>query len=88
MSSAKRWGYQDNEKLLNLFKSGQVTTTGLTSKYISTVREKHFPERISKNFLPLFRRRAREFDLDKSLAGGRQQSGKCNTLFECDFSYQ
>ena len=78
-ANAKRWGPEDDQKLLALFKKGtnngglDPTKTDLKScKY---AWERHFtgnyPE--YKNFGPLYRRKANDFCLAQDLEGARKR---------------
>tara|TARA_B100000780_G_scaffold251616_1_gene198338 strand:+ start:47 stop:328 length:282 start_codon:yes stop_codon:yes gene_type:complete len=71
------WGKEHDRKLLELFdrrtNRGKVSTEDLSKKYIESVLKKHFPGRSYKSFSPLFRKKARKYNLDKALEGERKK---------------
>jgi hypothetical protein len=73
----KKWGKEDDVKLAELFRrgarNGGVSTTDLGAKAVKAVNQEHFPERDYKNFGPLFRKKARAWNLNETLSGGRSE---------------
>jgi hypothetical protein len=73
----KKWGKEDDAKLAELFRrgprSGGVSSLDLNAKEIRKVNENHFPLRPFKNFSPLFRSKARAWNIDQSLTGARSK---------------
>ena len=71
------WGKEHDRKLLELFdrrtNRGKVSTEDLSKKYIESVLKKHFPGRSYASFSPLFRKKARKYNLDKALEGERKK---------------
>lgn len=71
------WKGEDDKKLAALFakkpSQGGVDYRDLSTKYIDSVHEKHFRTSTElKNFRPLYRRKARAWNIHKSLTGGRR----------------
>ena len=79
VGAAPKWGKQDDAKLAALFRKklskGGVSPQDLGRDNIEKVRQTHFPERAYRNFAPLFRRKARAFNVESSLAGARKAQG-------------
>ena len=75
MPREKKWGKEDDAKLQELFRKGPhkggVSTTDLDIKAIKAINQKHFPSREYKNFAPLFRKKARAWNLAETLKGGK-----------------
>jgi hypothetical protein len=75
--TAKKWGKEDDAKLAELFRlgprNGGVTTKDLSAKAVKKVNDTHFPERAYKNFVPLFRKKARAYNLNQTLNGARRK---------------
>jgi hypothetical protein len=73
----KKWGKLDDRKLSDLFRkgkpSGGVSSTALNAKDIRKVLKAHFPSREYKNFAPLFRSKARAWNIDQTLTGQRSK---------------
>ena len=73
----KKWGVEDDKKLAELFRrgprSGGISTSDLGSKAIHAIIAKHFPEREYKNFAPLFRGKARAWNVNQTLTGQRSK---------------
>jgi len=74
--SSKKWGKEDDAKLKELFRrgvrNGGVSTTDLGTKAVKEVNDKYFPNRDYKNFGPLFRKKARAWNLNSTLQGSRK----------------
>ena len=74
------WGHTENSKLQKLFiqrsNRGGVDSKNLNASHIRSVLEEHFPDRVYNNFAPLFRAKARKFNLNQELEGARQTRGK------------
>ena len=89
MSDTGKWGKDNDAKLHVLFSKpvskGGVSTTNLDQKAIEQVRQQHFPERKYRNFAPLFRKKARQWNVDQTLSGSRKPQGKYHGC-EC-FNY-
>ncbi len=75
MTPNTKWGAADDAKLAYLFrrgpKNGGVTTGDLSVTYVQSVHSKYFPARNYKNFAPLYRKKARAWNIEKSLEGSR-----------------
>jgi hypothetical protein len=73
----KKWGKGDDAKLAELFqkgpRTGGVSSTDLNAKTIHKVITGHFPTREYKNFAPLFRSKARAWNIDQALTGQRSK---------------
>ena len=69
--TATKWGkeHKRNER-------GGVNSNDLNSDYIKRVLRQHFPDRQYNNFAPLFRAKARKFNLNEALDGARQAKSK------------
>jgi hypothetical protein len=69
----KKWGKLDDRKLSDLFRKGErsgvVSSTDLNAKDIRKVLKAHFPNQEYKNFAPLFRSKARAWNIDQTLTG-------------------
>lgn len=78
--TATKWGKEHNLKLQSLFlkrnERGGVNSNDLNSDYIKRVLRQHFPDRQYNNFAPLFRAKARKFNLNEALDGARQAKSK------------
>jgi hypothetical protein len=72
----KKWGKEDDAKLASLFRKGAshqgVSSTNLSADAIKAVNDKHF-KRDNKNFAPLFRSKARAWNIDQTLIGARSK---------------
>ena len=68
------WTQADNQKLLSLFRKppskGGIDTEDLSVKAVQAIHKKHWPGEEYKNFAPLFRRKARSWNVNKTLTGG------------------
>jgi hypothetical protein len=84
----KKWGKEDDAKLAELFRrgtrTGGVSALNLNSKEIRKVHENHFPARPFKNFCPLFRSKARAWNINQSLTGARSEFMYLFCLVPCD----
>jgi hypothetical protein len=73
----KKWGKEDDAKLAELFRKGKrdggVSSDDLNQKTIKEVILKHFTNREYKNFAPLFRAKARAWNIDQRLSGARSK---------------
>jgi hypothetical protein len=76
MTTQTKWAAADDAKLSHIFrkgsKNGGVDTGDLSLAYVKSVHSKHFPARDYKNFAPLFRKKARAWNIAKSLEGSRR----------------
>ena len=74
------WNQGDDAKLRNLFikglRQGGVDSEVLDRKTINSIQQRYWSERNNDTFAPLYRRKAREFNLNKSLQGQRSAQGK------------
>ena len=74
------WNQGDNTNLRNLFERGTrnhgLDPEALDSKTIKSVIRSYWPERKYNTFAPLYRRKAREFNLDRTLSGNRSPQAK------------
>ena len=90
-ATKKAWGKNEDSKLQRLFKlrndRGGIDSEDLTQKTIKVVRETHFPDRAYKNFAPLFRSKARKWNLNNALIGARPARGKSMTLALINFLF-
>jgi len=50
-----------------------VSTADLSAKEIQKVNKEHFKEREYKNFGPLFRKKARAWNMNRTLCGSRRK---------------
>ena len=87
----KAWGVNEDLKLHRLFRirnnRGGVDYRDLTQKSVNEVQEKHFPDRPYKNFAPLFRNKARKWNINNALLGARLAQGKLMTLLLINFVF-
>lgn len=67
-----RWSKLDDINLFDLFQSGKVDATALSSFNIEQVRAEFFPDREYKNFAPLYRKKARKWNTEQAVVGGRR----------------
>ena len=85
------WGKNEDLKLHRLFKlrvdRGGINPRDLTQKYIKEVQEGHFPDRPYKSFAPLFRNKARRWNINHALLGARLSQGKLMTLLLINFVF-
>ena len=85
------WGKNEDLKLHRLFKirndRGGVDSRDLTQKSVKAVQEKNFPDRPYKNFAPLFRSKARRWNINHALLGARLSQGKLMTLLLINFIF-
>lgn len=74
-----RWGKADDAKLSKLFNTPRngVNPKDLTIEAVKSVHKQFFPEKDYKNFAPLYRAKARAFEVGKSLEGHRQSKSFC-----------
>ena len=83
-SQTQPWGKTEDLKLQKLFQlrndRGGVDPTDLQQETIKVVRVQHFPDRAYKNFAPLFRSKARKWNLNKALLNSRRATGEFTTL--------
>lgn len=73
------WTKADDAKLAALFRKGPhkgISTKDLKPKTIHQIIDQHFADKKYANFAPLFRRKARAFEIDKDLSGSRKKKGK------------
>ena len=77
MTPVKKWGKEDDAKLAELFRrgprAGGVSPRDLGNKAVESTRDKYFKEREYKNFAPLFRKKARAWNLNQTLNGARRK---------------
>ena len=89
--SNKAWGKNEDLKLHRLFRirndRGGVDSRDLTQKSVKAVQEKNFPDRPYKNFAPLFRNKARRWNINHALLGARLSQGKLMTLLLINFVF-
>ena len=90
-TSTTVWGKNEDLKLHRLFKvrndRGGVDSRDLTQKSVKAVQEKNFPDRPYKNFAPLFRSKARRWNINHALLGARLSQGKLMTLLLINFVF-
>jgi hypothetical protein len=69
-----RWGNSDDAKLTTLWNTPHngVDPTKLDVDSVKAVHSKHFPEKKYANFAPLYRHKARSFNVARSLDGHRK----------------
>jgi hypothetical protein len=79
-----KWNKGDDKKLAELFRRGKkdhgVDSKDLTKENIHKVIEKYYPDRNYKSFAPLFRTKARAYNLGQSLAGARRGKSDVSQL--------
>lgn len=79
-TSTGKWGKAQNQLLQSLFEKrldrGGISPEDTTRKTVEAVRNKYFPGRTYASFAPLFRRKARQFQLNESLNGARANDDK------------
>jgi hypothetical protein len=72
-----KWTQADNAKLKALFarapSKGGIDTRDLSVAAVKAINDKRFPDADYKNFAPLFCRKARAWNVNKTL------TGKCHT---------
>jgi hypothetical protein len=76
LAMAKKWGKEDDK---HGTAGGGVSTTDLGAKTVQKVNKRHFSDCEYKNFAPLFQKKARAWNLEKTLAGGWGKS----SCFSC-----
>lgn len=73
----KRWSKADDAKLAAYFRQGRrnggINSTDLTKSHIDEVIKEFFPDRKYSSFAPLFRNKARAWNLANSLNGSRRE---------------
>jgi hypothetical protein len=73
MTTQTKWAAADNAKLAHIFRKGPtnggVDIGDLSVAYVTSVHNKHFPARDYNNFAPLFRKKARAWNIEKSFEG-------------------
>jgi hypothetical protein len=77
MVKQARWGTADDAKLLQLFRTPHngVDATKLDVESVKAIHSKFFPEKKYANFAPLYRGKARAFNVSQTLDGHRKR--KC-----------
>ena len=82
-TTSNKWNKEQDRKLLKLFNlpesRGGISTLDLSAAKIKEVINRHFPERQYSSFAPIYRRKARAFNISKSLDGARKKSVSENT---------
>lgn len=75
MSKQARWGTADDAKLLQLFRTPHngVDPTKLDIHSVKAVYTKYFGEKKYANFAPLYRGKARQFNVSRTLDGHRKR---------------
>jgi hypothetical protein len=80
MTTQAKWGPADDAKLSHLFRKGSTNggtdTEDLGVVCVKSVWDKHFKNGDCKNFAPLHRKKARAWNLGKSLEGSRPADPK------------
>ena len=83
-SQTQPWRKTEDLKLQKLFQlrddRNGVDPTDLQQETIKVVRAQHFPDRAYKNFAPLFRSKARKWNLNNALLNSRRATGEFTTL--------
>ena len=84
----RRWGKEDDAKLSSLFATARnsVNPKDLSVAAVKAVHNKFFPEKDYRNFAPLYRAKARAFQVGKTLEGHRQRKS-IPSLSSCLYSY-
>ena len=69
-----KWGKAEDAKLANLFKAPRnlVNPRDLSIEAVKAVHKKYFSDRNYNSFAPLYRAKARAFEVGKSLEGHRE----------------
>jgi len=76
-----RWNDSHNQLLFSLFKENVLPTKNISPNDILLAKERYFPDRSNTHsFSTLYRRKARQFNIEQAKRGGRQ-SGKSNYIF-------
>ncbi|KAG7369806.1 hypothetical protein IV203_027552 [Nitzschia inconspicua] len=71
-----RWTKSDDAKLIELWRTARngVDPTKLDTPSVKAVHSKYFPEKKYENFAPLYRNKARSFQVARTLDGHRKRS--------------
>lgn len=84
---AKKWGKEEDAKLAALFSKkpsrGGVSTKDLSKPAIEKVRNEHFKDRSYTAFSTLYRKKARQWNLNQSLTGARGKQMKNQCMIGC-----
>lgn len=69
-----RWTKSDDAKLIELWRTARngVDPTKLDTPSVKAVHSKYFPEKKYENFAPLYRNKARSFQVARTLDGHRK----------------
>ena len=72
------WNKSDDKKLKALFlkqvRKGGIDPQDLDSKTIHQVIANHWPDRKYKTFAPLYKRKARQYNIGQSKSGARKKA--------------
>lgn len=75
---SKKWSKEHDALLLSLFQKqpskGGILASDTSKNTIKAIINKHFPDRQYSSFSQLFRRKAREFLINQTLAGTRDDN--------------
>lgn len=74
MAKGARWGKADDAKLVQLWRTPHngVDPTKLDQESVKAVHAKHFSQFKYVNFAPLYRGKARDFNVNQTLDGHRK----------------
>ena len=71
-SRCPKWNDFDQAKLLKLFDTEAVNLEDIGSKAIHQVIQKYFPERPYESFSQLYKRKLRQFNIERTKFGARK----------------
>ena len=71
-----RWSKADDAKLAELFRNDKKLAVDLDTKSVQTLHRAHWPEKQFGTFSALFRRKARKWQVNKTLEGKRDAKKK------------
>jgi hypothetical protein len=77
-----RWNAADDAKLIQLWRTPHngVDPTKLDKDSVQAVLERHWPLAKYSSFAPLYKRKAREFNISRTLDGHRKSKWSCQLL--------
>ena len=78
-SKCPKWNGFDDAKLKKLFDTGAVDLKDICAGAIHSVIEKYFPERPYDSFSQLYKRKLRQFNIERTKSGAR----KGEVIFIC-----
>jgi hypothetical protein len=72
MTGGKRWDSAEDKKLAELFRKDKKLAYELDTKSIQQVHRAHWPDREFGSFSPLFRRKARQWQVNRTVSNKRK----------------